>query len=154
MEKEKLEKKVAEQFVCPDCGKTMDYKDIDKYKRGLPAELMEMDLINFAREKTGIYRKGTENRRLANTLSKMYEGRMFQQYVELPGDKYTRKWYDKKIVKVKDLYSVTGKEIYEIRDAGRKTWENLNEELKGNNLPPLKLPYKYTVNYPLKKNKK
>lgn len=82
MGKEKLEKKIAEQTVCPDCGKAIDYKDIDKYKRGLPVNLIEMDLIRFFKEKTGIFKeRGVGQLRLANILSSLYEGRMFKQYV-------------------------------------------------------------------------
>ncbi len=155
MKKDKLEVKIAEQVVCPDCGKAMDYKNIDKYKRGLSAELMEMDLIHFFKEKTGVLKEsGVGNLRFANMLSNLYEGRMFKQYVELPANKYTMKWYDRKVTKVKDLYALTKNEIYGVVNAGRKTWERLNEALKENNLSPLVLPYKYTVNYPLKKNKK
>lgn len=154
MGKEKLEKKIAEQVVCPDCGAAMDYKDIDKYKRGLPAELIEMDLINFFRNKTDIFKEGTGDRRVANILYNLYGGRMFKQYVELPNNRYTMKWYDKKVTKVKDLYALTKNEIHGVMNAGRKTWEGVNEALKENNLPPLALPYEFTVNYPLKKSKK
>lgn len=154
MGKEKLEKKIAEQIVCPDCGTAMEYKDIDKYRRGLPAELMGMDLIDFFKNKTGIFKEETGNRRVTNILYNLYGGRMFKQYVELPNNRYTMKWYGKKVSKVKDLYALTKREIGGVMNAGRKTWEGINEALQENNLPPLVLPYEYIVNYPLKKNKK
>jgi hypothetical protein len=157
MKKEILTGNVEEQYVCPDCGKASDYKDIGKYRRGLPAELMGMDFREFIKQKTGIYhdsKKGMGNVRLAGLCNILYEGRLYKEYVNLPNNKYTTQWHEKKIGKVKDLYSLTEKEIWAVRNVGKLTWGRLNEVLDNNNLAPLKLPYGYTVNYPLKKNKK
>ncbi|MDD5670242.1 MAG: hypothetical protein PHN49_01245 [Candidatus Omnitrophica bacterium] len=157
MAKEILEKKIAEQIVCPDCGKATDYKDIDNYKRGLPAELMEMDFRAFLKQKTGIYEEGkrrADYARLAGLSNILLNGKLYKEIVDLPDDKYTVRWHEKKIEKVKDLYSLTKREIFGIQNIGKVTWDKLNATLENNNLAPLKLPYGYTVTYPLKKYKK
>ena len=156
MVKKKLEKKITEQVVCPDCGKAIDYKDIAKYKRGLPTGLMEMDFYDFLKQKAGIYegrKKSVGNRRLANLCSILYDGRLYKEYVELSDNKYTTQWHEKKIGKVKDLYSLTQREIFAIQNMGKVTWDGLNKILEDKQLSPLKLPYQYTVTYPLKRTK-
>jgi len=147
MAKETLTGKTEEQYVCPDCGKAVDYKDIGKYKRGLPAELMEMDFREFIKQKTGIYQSRS---RLANLCDSLYEGRISKGYTNLPNGQYKPIWCDK-ISKVKDIYSLSEREIYGVRNVGKGTWESMNEALEKNNLAPLKLPYCYSVTYPLKK---
>jgi len=157
MEKEKVKGRTEEQFVCPNCAKAIEYKDTAKYKRGLPAGLMEMSFYEFLKQKTGVYKDGkreAEGQRLANLCSTLRYGKLYKEYEDLPNDRYRVQWHEKKIEKVKDLYSLTEREIYGIRNMGKITWDKLNTLLKDNNLAPLTLPYQYTVNYPLKKDKK
>jgi len=140
MVKERLERKVVEQVVCPDCGKIMDYGDIDKYKRKSPADLMNMDLREFVKQNS----QKTQGERikpcyLRYLVGKLYAGKSYGNYEIGDG---------KRIRKVKDLYNLTKSDIYSIHYAGKKTWKVVNEMLKGSGLPLLQLPYKYTVTYP------
>jgi hypothetical protein len=150
MAKEKVKGKVLEQIICPDCGKVVDYNDIGKYKRGSPAEMMEMDLRDFIKTNASVAKNKIQSCYLRYLTARLFDGKLYKEY-DLNGEKITSRYHKKPITKVRDLYGLTTGEIYAIPMVGKKTWRMLNEMLKNNNLPALKLPYKYTVDYPLGK---
>lgn len=140
---DKLEEKMGGQFIrCPDCSGLINYKDIEKYTVRPPEELMEMDLYKFFNEKTNIFvaqrRKTTNLRKLVTAL---YTGRFHYTY---RGDR----WEGRPIKKLKDLYTLTEKEIRSTSFRG-VTWGKFNKILTENYLPVVGLPnrYEYTFIY-------
>ena len=144
MAKQKLEEKVIEQVICPDCGNTIDYNEIDKYKISSPADLMEMRFYDFVDINFGKTKEKIRHGNLRWLHGGVWRKKMRERY----GPRWkemnlNRERKNGEAARVKDLYRLKRGEIYSIPGAGPKTWRVVNEMLELNKLPVLKLPKKY-----------
>lgn len=145
MVKKKLEEKVMEQVVCPDCGKVMNYDEIDKYKKKSPAELLEMPLYEYIQMNEERIDEKIKPSFLMSAYSGVYRNKMRGLYgIDWKKKDLNLSQEQKRyIVKVRDLYNLKRGEIYITPGAGPKTWRIVNQMLVLNKLPDLKLPKKY-----------
>ena len=110
--------------------------------------LEEMDFIGFFKNKTSLLdERGVGAGRLRTLVQKLYDGKLYKEYRFEGEDSYTIKDHVHPIKKVGDVYSLSKREIYSIRDVGKATWKKLNDKLLQNNLPEIQLPYEYTTFY-------
>lgn len=143
MARQKLEEKVIEQVICPDCGKAMNYDEIDKYKKRSPAELLEMPLYEYIQMNVGRIDEKIKPSFLMSAYGGVYKNKMRELYGVDWKKKNLSQEQKKYMVKVNDLYDLKGGEIYATAGAGPKTWRIVNKMLETNGLPTLKLPKKY-----------
>lgn len=140
--------KVQEYYCCPGCGKAVDFSEVEKYKKTLPENLMDMELIKFF-ETHSKYFTGDLNllkhnkRRIENVLYALRRG--------YPED--SMRWSGRKentfVRKVKDIYTIDDSIMSNLAytnqvDFGAKTLAKINETLTENGLPTVprsKKPY-------------
>ena len=143
MTNEKLEQKVIEQVICPDCGKVMNYAEIDKYKKKSPAELLEMPLYEYIQMNKGRINEKIKPSFLMSAYGGVYKNKMRELYGVAWKKKNLSQEQIKDMVKVNDLYDLKEGEIYATAGAGPKAWRIVNKMLETDGLPTLKLPKKY-----------